>query len=73
MKDNWVRADRQWCTVPLTGLFGLAGKVIRTLVTVGLITGCVAVDKIDQLTAPNTITDAASEHAEHSKAEVMAQ
>ena len=73
MKDNWVRADRQWCTVPLTGLFGLAGKVIRTLVTVGLITGCVAVDKIDQLTAPNTITDAASEHTEHSKAEVMAQ
>ena len=73
MKDNWVRADRQCCTVPLTGLFGLAGKVIRTLVTVGLITGCVAVDKIDQLTAPNTITDAASEHTEHSKAEVMAQ
>ena len=73
MKDNWVRADRQWCTVPLTGLFGLAGKVIRTLVTVGLVTGCVAVDKIDQLTAPNTITDAASEHTEHSKAEVMAQ
>ena len=73
MKDNWVRADRQCCTVPLTGLFGLAGKVIRTLVTVGLITGCVAVNKIDQLTAPNTITDAASEHTEHSKAEVMAQ
>jgi len=73
MKDNWVRADRQCCTLPLTGLFGLAGKVIRTLVTVGLVTGCVAVDKIDQLTAPNTITDAASEHAEHSKAEVMAQ
>ena len=73
MKDNWVRADRQCCTVPLTGLFGLAGKVIRTLVTVGLVTGCVAVDKIDQLTAPNTITDAASEHTEHSKAEVMAQ
>ena len=73
MKDNWVRADRQWCAVPLTGLFGLAGKVIRTLVTVGLVTGCVAVDKIDQLTAPNTITDAASEHTEHSKAEVMAQ
>ena len=73
MKDNWVRADRQCCTLPLTGLFGLAGKVIRTLVTVGLITGCVAVDKIDQLTAPNTITDAASEHTEHSKAEVMAQ
>lgn len=73
MKDNWVRADRQCCTLPLTGLFGLAGKVIRTLVTVGLVTGCVAVDKIDQLTAPNTITDAASEHTEHSKAEVMAQ
>ena len=73
MKDNWVRADRQCCTLPLTGLFGLAGKVFRTLVTVGLVTGCVAVDKIDQLTAPNTITDAASEHTEHSKAEVMAQ
>jgi curli biogenesis system outer membrane secretion channel CsgG len=73
MKDNWVRADRQCCTLPLTGLFGLAGKAIRTLVTVGLVTGCVAVDKIDQLTAPNTITDAASEHTEHSKAEVMAQ
>jgi curli production assembly/transport component CsgG len=73
MKDNWVRADRQCCTLPLTGLFGLAGKVLRTLVTVGLVTGCVAVDKIDQLTAPNTITDAASEHTEHSKAEVMAQ
>ena len=73
MKDNWVRVDRQRCTLPLTGLFGLAGKVIRTLVTVGLVTGCVAVDKIDQLTAPNTITDAASEHTEHSKAEVMAQ
>lgn len=73
MKDNWVRADRQCCTLSLTGLFGLAGKVIRTLVTVGLITGCVAVNKIDQLTAPNTITDAASEHTEHSKAEVMAQ
>ena len=73
MEDNWVRADRQCCTLPLTGLFGLAGKVIRTLVTVGLVTGCVAVDKIDQLTAPNTITDAASEHTEHSKAEVMAQ
>ena len=73
MKDNWVRADRECCTLPLTGLFGLAGKVIRTLVTVGLVTGCVAVDKIDQLTAPNTITDAASEHTEHSKAEVMAQ
>jgi curli biogenesis system outer membrane secretion channel CsgG len=73
MKDNWVRADRQCCTLPLTGLFGLAGKVLRTLVTVGLVTGCVAVDKIGQLTAPNTITDAASEHTEHSKAEVMAQ
>ena len=73
MKDNWIRADRQCCTLPLTGLFGLAGKALRTVVTVGLVTGCVAVDKIDQLTAPNTITDAASEHTEHSKAEVMAQ
>ena len=26
MKDNRVRADRECCTLPLTGLFGLAGK-----------------------------------------------
>lgn len=73
MRVNWIRADRQDCTLPLTGLLGLAGTVIRTLAIVGLITGCVAVDKIDQITAPNTIIDAASEHADHSKAEVMAQ
>jgi len=73
MRVNWIRADRQDCTLPLTGLLGLAGTVIRTLAIVGLITGCVGVDKIDQITAPNTIIDAASEHADHSKAEVMAQ